>query len=149
MKILLSTYLRMAICLYFLSCMLLCKAQQHSNNGNNGNFKEKKICLDSIFPVNDIMQITVTNLYVSHILTPAQLIRLKAQLEKAKSAGGLLAKPGHIFLHIKMKGTSNSKPGFVYCYTGEINFEGGINKTGQKFLGTFLLPTRINFDNYK
>jgi len=105
--------------------------------------------LDSIFPINDIQSITVTNYSGSHTLTKTELVFLKDQLKQAKFAGGLLVKPGHVSLTIKLKDNSTSKAGFVYAYEGSINFDGGINRLGERFSGTYYLPLSINFDNYK
>lgn len=74
---------------------------------------------------------------------------LKEQLKKATFAGGLLIKPGHITLTIKLKDSTVAKSGFVYASTGNLHFDGGVDKFNQNFSGTFHLPTQLNFDNYK
>jgi len=52
-------------------------------------------------------------------------------------------------LEIKLKENSILNPGFVYASTGAIHFDSGINKFNEKFSGTYYLPTKLNFDNYK
>jgi len=111
--------------------------------------QEKGFLLDSIFPIDNIQSITVTNFTGKHILTAKELTTLKEQLKKAKFAGGLLIKPGHITLTIKLKDNSITKSGFVYASTGSIHFDGGVDKFKKHFTGTFHLPTKLNFDNYK
>ena len=116
--------------------------------------------LNSIFPIDDIESITVTNYHAStlltndtqnesHTLTADELNKLKTQFKGAKFAGGLLVKPGHIMLSVKLKTNSKAKTGSVYAYTGNINFEGATDRNGKKFSGTYYLPLAINFDNYK
>ena len=74
---------------------------------------------------------------------------LKKQLKEAKFAGGLLVKPGHITLSIKLHTKTKAKTGYVYAYEGMVNFDGGVDKTGNNFSGTYYLPLALNFDNYK
>lgn len=116
--------------------------------------------LNSIFPVDDIESITVTNYHASRLLTnntqnasysltKDELNKLKKQLKDAKFAGGLLVKPGHIMLSVKLKENSKAKTGSVYAYKGNINFDGATGRNGNKFSGTYYLPLAINFDNYK
>jgi hypothetical protein len=116
--------------------------------------------LNSIFPIDDIESITVTNYHASklltndtqnqtHTLTTDELNKLKKQLKDAKYAGGLLVKPGHIILTVKLKMDSKAKTGSVYAYKGNINFDGATDRNGNKFSGTYYLPLAINFDNYK
>ena len=112
-------------------------------------YQDKGQVLDSIFPTEDIISIKVTNNNGTHILTTKELTFLKGQLKLAKFAGGLLNKPGHIFLNIKLKDNTFLKTGFVYASTGAIHFDGGINKFKEKFSGTYYLPKKLNFDNYK
>jgi hypothetical protein len=82
-------------------------------------------------------------------LTEKELEVLKEQLKKARFAGGLLLKPGHITLAIKVKDKSTARKGFVYAYERSVNFDDGLNRFGQSFSGTYYLPLLINFDNYK
>jgi hypothetical protein len=82
-------------------------------------------------------------------LTAAELTTLKEHLKKAKFAGGLLIKPGHITLTIKLKNNILVKSGFVYASSGSIHFDEGVDKFKQPFSGTFYLPVKLNFDNYK
>lgn len=110
---------------------------------------DKGELLDSIFPIDNIVSIKVTNNSGTHTLTTKELITLKGLLKKAKFAGGLLVKPGHISLDIKLKDNTIIKSGFVYASTGLIHFNNGIDKFRQRFRGTFYLPTKLNFDNYK
>ncbi|MES2616793.1 MAG: hypothetical protein V4613_02885 [Bacteroidota bacterium] len=110
--------------------------------------KAKEYLLDSIFPTESIVSVTVTNFNGTHKLTTNELITFKEQLKQAKYAGGLLIKPGHITLTIHLKANSVAKPGFVYASTGSIHFEGGVDQFNNHFTGTFYLPTKLNFDNY-
>ncbi|MBC8051446.1 MAG: hypothetical protein H7Y13_00095 [Sphingobacteriaceae bacterium] len=116
--------------------------------------------LNSIFPVDDIESITVTNYHASglltndtqkasYALTEDELNKLKKQFKDAKFAGGLLVKPGDIMLSVKLKATSKAKTGSVYAYKGNINFDRATDRNGNKFSGTYYLPLAINFDNYK
>jgi len=111
--------------------------------------RDKGYLLDSIFPIDDIVSIQVTNFSGTHTLTTKELTALKDQLKQATYSGGLLVKPGHITVSIKLKDDAIAKPGFVYASTGNIHFDGGIDKVKQHFSGTFYLPTQLNFDNYK
>lgn len=111
--------------------------------------QEKGFLLDSIFPINNIVRISVTNYSGTHTLTAKELTILKEQLKKAKFAGGLLIKPGHITLNILLKDNTIIKSGYVYASTGSIHFDGGVDKFKQPFNGSFHLPAKLNFDNYK
>ena len=122
-------------------------AQQPTKSAITNN--DKGHVLDSIFPIQNIVSIKVTNNSGTHILTTEELTVLKRQLKQAKFAGGLLIKPGHILLNIKLKDTTIAKSGFVYASTGAIHFDGGVDKFKQRFSGTFYLPAKLNFDNYK
>lgn len=122
-------------------------ACQPSESANTN--QDKGYLLDSIFPIESIISITVTNFSGTHTLTTKELTTLKEQLKKAKYAGGLLIKPGHITLTIKLKDNTVAKSGFVYASTGSIHFDGGVDQFKQHFTGTFYLPTKLNFDNYK
>ncbi len=110
---------------------------------------DKKELLDSMFPIDNIVSIKVTNYNGTHILSEKELTTLKGLLKRAKFAGGLLVKPGHITLNIKLKDDTTVKSGFVYASTGAIHFDNAIDKFKRKFSGTFYLPTKLNFDNYK
>ena len=112
-------------------------------------FEQKGLLLDSIFPIENIKSITITNNNGIHILSEKELTDLKRVLIKAKYEGGLIIKPGHITLKIELKDNSIIKAGFVYASIGSIHFDYGISKFKQKFSGSFKLPKRINFDNYK
>lgn len=105
--------------------------------------------LDSVFPVEDILSITVANYSGRHVLTKKELGGLKSQLKQAKFAGGLLVKPGHITMVIKLKNTVRARPGFVYATTGAVHFDGGTDRSGKRFSGTWYLPVMVNFDNYR
>jgi hypothetical protein len=107
--------------------------------------KDKGQLLDSIFPIDNILSVKVTNIHGTHILTTKEL----AELKQATFAGGLLIKPGHIILNITLKDNTIVKSGFVYASTGKIHFDGGQDKSKETFSGTFNLLTQLNFDNYK
>ncbi|QEC68974.1 hypothetical protein FRZ67_17275 [Panacibacter ginsenosidivorans] len=105
--------------------------------------------LDSIFPIDNIVTIKVKNYSGIHTLTTKEFTILKEQLKKAKFAGGLLIKPGHIILEVKLKDNTFLSSGLVYASTGAIHFDDATDKNKNKFSGTFYLPTKLNFDNYK
>jgi hypothetical protein len=105
--------------------------------------------LDLIFPIEDIQSITVTNYNGTHALSGNELAALKEQLKKAKFAGGLLVKPGHVTLAIKLQAKTKARAGYVYAYEGMVNFDGGVDKKGSNFSGSYYLPLSVNFDNYK
>ncbi|AEV97454.1 hypothetical protein A4D02_35750 [Niastella koreensis] len=135
--------------LIFLSVCHSAFSQQKDKPNAYYQSVQNRHSLDSIFPVDDIQSITVTNYNGTHALTKDKLTFLKGQLKKAKFAGGLLLKPGHITLTIKLKANSKAKTGYVYAYKGNINFDAAIDKHGNNFSGTYYLPLAINFDNYK
>jgi hypothetical protein len=134
----------------FIMCLLAltCLSQQAKPNKYYTAIKQTQT-LDSIFPVDDILSITVTNYYGTHKLTRTELSVLKEQLKQAKFAGGLIVKPGHISLKITLKDNTTAKPGFVYAYEGSIHFDGGINRFNKHFSASYYLPVSLNFDNYK
>ncbi len=105
--------------------------------------------LDSIFPVDNIKQIKVTNIHGTYVLTSTELLSLKEKLKKAKFAGALWEKPGHIILEIKLKDNATIKSGLTYASTGLIFFDNGIDKFKENFSGTFILPDKLNFDDYQ
>lgn len=107
------------------------------------------IKLDSIFPVDDIISVKVRNNYGEHTLTVNELAKLKTLLKQATSAGGLVIKPGHIILSVKLKNNSIAKPGLAYASTGSVHFDGATSRNGQIFSNTFKLPAQLNFDNYR
>jgi hypothetical protein len=111
--------------------------------------KHRGQLLNSLFPIADIVSIKVTNNSGTYLLTTKELRLLKEKLQEARFAGGLLIKPGHILLAIKLAGHTAARPGFVYGSTGAIHFDGGVDELGQRFSGTFNLPTKLNFDNYR
>ncbi len=102
--------------------------------------------LNEIFPIKDIIEIKVTNYSGQHILKGKELLNIKSQIGTAKYTGGLLVKPGHILLNIKLKG--NKDGGYVYAENDLINFDTGKNLKGQNFSGSFRLNKSINFDNF-
>lgn len=132
------------ICILLVAMFFACQPSESANTR-----QDKGYLLDSIFPIESILSITVTNFSGIHTLTTKELTTVKEQLIKAKYAGGLLIKPGHITLTIKLKDNSVAKSGFVYASTGSIHFDGGLDQFKQPFTGTFYLPTKLNFDNYK
>jgi hypothetical protein len=139
--------------LTFGMCFLAFISLAQQNSKPNERFarldSKKAHILNSIFPVDDIVSITVTNYNGIHKLTPKELAFLKEQLKKAKWAGGLLVKPGHITMRMQLKTNTAAKIGEVYPTQGSIHFEGAVNKFGEPFMGTYHLPLAVNFDNYK
>lgn len=103
----------------------------------------------SIFPVEDIQSITVSNNSGKHTLTTKELTFLKEQLIAARYGGGLLVKPGHISLSIKLRAGSKAKLTSAYAYTGIVNFNFGTDRFGKRLYGTYYLPLAVNFDNYR
>ncbi|MBK9106624.1 MAG: hypothetical protein IPL92_19215 [Saprospiraceae bacterium] len=132
-----------------LSATLCAFSQQKSKPNPEYNAVSNVLRLDSIFPIDDIKSITVSNNSGTHTLTQEELVLLKEQLKEAKSSGSLSVKPGHITLSIELQTKTKAKPGWVYAYTGIVNFDGGTDKYGKGFSATFYLPLDINFDNYK
>lgn len=142
----------LTVCILGFLLLIACTERSpeiHNQRASEIHNQENKYLLDSIFPIDNILSITVTNYNGEHTLLEEELTTLKEQLKNAKFAGGLLIKPGHITLTIKLKDTSIAKSGFVYASTGSIHFDGGVDKFKQHFSGTFHLPTKLNFDNYK
>lgn len=133
----------------FISLSISAYSQQKSKPNKYYSYVIGKQSLDSIFPIDNIQLITVTNNNGSHTLTERELVVLKEQLRQAKFAGGLLVKPGHIILSIKLRPNSKGKSGYVYAYNGMINFDGATDRFGKGFSGSYYLPLNINFDNYK
>jgi len=109
----------------------------------------KNLLLPAIFPVDSITTITIDNVSGIHTLSTVELANLKALMKKATFAGGLLVKPTHIILKITLKQRSLAKPGFTYCNTGAVHFDNGRDRRGNPFFGTFTLPEKLNFDNYR
>lgn len=142
----------LSVCMLSFLLLIACTGKSpdiHHQSESNMNNQESNYLLDSIFPIDNILSITVKNTSGEHTLKEIELKTLKEQLKKAKFAGGLLIKPGHLTLKVKLKDTSIAKPGFVYASTGSIHFDGGVDKFNQHFSGTFHLPTQLNFENYK
>ena len=110
-------------------------------------FKSHSYLLSSVFPIDDIVGVTVENFRGKHKLTSAELSYLKQQLKSARAFGGLEEKPGHIILHIVLKSSSKVKLGYTYGSTGSIHFERAV-LNGKSFAGTYFLPVDLNFDNY-
>jgi hypothetical protein len=131
--------------------MLSISAFSQQDNKPNKYYKSVVAAqsLDAVIPVDDIQSITVTNYSGTHTLTKKELTVLKKQLKQAKFAVGLLVKPGHVTLSIKLQTNSKAKTGYVYAYEGMVNFDEGVDKSGKRFTGTYYLPSSINFDNYK
>ena len=102
--------------------------------------------LNEIFPIKDIIEIKVTNYSGQYVLNGDELLDIKSQIGTSKYTGGLLVKPGHIFLKFKLKG--NKDGGYVYVKNDLINFDIGKNLKGQNFSGSFRLNKSINFDNF-
>ena len=127
----------------------LCSISQQSKPNTEYNTVRNVLRLDSIFPIDDIKSIIVSNNSGTHTLTKDELVVLKEQLKEAKSSGSLSLKPGHITLSIELQTNTKAKPGWVYAYTGTVNFDGGTDKYGKAINATFYLPLDINFDNYK
>ncbi len=130
-------------------CLLTIATFAQSDAKLTLRYKDKGFSLDSIFPIDNIKSIKVKNNSGTHLLTAKELTVFKTQLKQAKFAGGLLVKPGHIFLQIKLKDEKVIKPGYVYASTGSIHFDEGVDKFKETFSGTFDLPTKFNFDKYK
>ena len=102
------------------------------------------IKLDSLFAIDNISKVMVTNFYGTHTLTDKELKGFKDQLKGAKSRGGLEVKPGHISIELHLNDST-----IVYAYgsTGQIHFDGGGFSNG--FSASFNLPEELNYDNYR
>ena len=104
--------------------------------------------LGEILPVDSILGITVTNYSGRHKLSPDELNILKTELKNASFAGGLLIKPNHTQIKFQFKSKTSITLGQVYGSLGQIHFEGILNDKSA-IDGTFILPSKINFDSYK
>jgi hypothetical protein len=111
--------------------------------------KNVKRSLNEIFNIESIQSVRITNINGKHQLTLKELKHLKECLNLAKPIGGLIEKPGHIFLEIKLKENKIVKLGYVYASKQTIHFENGIDKNDQEFTGSYRMPKGFNFDNYK
>ncbi len=107
-----------------------------------------KIRLATIFPVDSITKIRVSNFTGTHSLSENELAKLKALLKNAVIVG-LTAKPGHITLEITLTENCLANPGFTYVTSSGLHFENAKDRLGQPFQGTVILPEIINFDNYR
>ena len=105
--------------------------------------------LSEIFNIEDIQSVKVRNINGKHQLTLKELKHLKKCLKAAKPIGGLIEKPGHIFLEIKLKENKVVRLGYVYASKQSIHFENGIDKNDQEFTGSYRMPKGFNFDSYK
>ena len=105
--------------------------------------------LDAIFPIENILSITVRNIHGKYQLTNKELSSLKSELKLAKYTGGLLEKPGHVFLEIKLKKTKFTKSGYVYASKGYIHFDKGTDFYNKQFSGSYELPNKFDFDKFK
>ena len=105
--------------------------------------------LTEVFPIENIESVIITNINGKHKMTSAELGHLKKNLKLAKYSGGLLEKPGHIFLEIKLKKTKSVVLGYVYASKNYIHFDKGIDKNNIEFTGSYKMPAKFNFDSYK
>jgi hypothetical protein len=105
---------------------------------------KKSQSLNDIFPIKDIIEIKVTNYSGQYILNSKELLDVKTRIGISKYKGGLLVKPSHIFLKIKLK--ENKDAGNIYIVNDLINFDSGKNRKGEYFSGSFKLNKSINFD---
>jgi hypothetical protein len=115
----------------------------------NPYWNAQGVLLNAMFPVDEIVSVTVTNFSGRYTLTNSELAAFKATLKKATYAGGLIEKPGHITLEISLASGSPVKTGFVYASKGTIHFDGATDQAGVRFSASFYLPVLVNFDNYK
>ena len=135
-----KTYLILIIAIFHLSFITPCyKFEQ--------DYKTKMLA--DVFPIENIQSVTITNINGKHKLTSTELKHLKKNLKLAKYTGGLLEKPGHIFLLIKLKETKNVVLGYVYASKNYIHFDNGVDKNNNEFTGSYKLPEKFNFDSYK
>ncbi|WP_152561014.1 hypothetical protein [Flavobacterium sp. ASV13] len=104
--------------------------------------------LGEVFPIEKIESVIITNINGKHQMTSVELEHLKKNLKLAKYSGGLLEKPGHIFLEIKLKRTKNVVLGYVYASKNYIHFDKGIDKNNREFTGSYKMPAKFNFDSY-
>ncbi len=107
---------------------------------------KKNQSLNDIFPIKDIVEIKVTNYSGQYILKSKELLAVKTQIGMSRYAGGLLVKPGHLILKIRLK--SNKDGGYIYVKNNLLNFDNGVNLKGEKFSGSFKLNKSINFENF-
>ncbi|SHI67376.1 hypothetical protein [Flavobacterium terrae] len=105
--------------------------------------------LNDIFPIDNIESVMIENINGKHQLTKKELESLKKNLKLAKYAGGLIEKPGHIYLKFKLKQTKNVVLGYAYASRNYIHFENEIDKNNKQFTGSYKMPEKFNFDSYK
>ncbi len=101
------------------------------------------VLLDSIFRVDDISAITIKFENSKHKLNHTELTEFKKMLKQSSSAGGLQAKPGHVFLELTFKDGSQC---MVYGTRGLVNFDTGLDRWNNHFKGSFALPQEIDLD---
>ena len=107
---------------------------------------KKDQTLNEIFPIKDIIEIKISNLYGNYVLNGKDYIEIKSLIGNAKYQGGLHLKLGHVLLTITLKGKQSG--GYIYVNDDLINFENGHNLKGEHFSGSFKLNKKINFDNF-
>ena len=108
-----------------------------------------KRTLNEIFDIESIQSVKIININGKHQLTLKELKHLKECLKVAKPIGGLVEKPGHIFLEIKLKENKIVHLDYVYASKQIIHFDNGIDKNNQEFKGSYRMPKGFNFDSYK
>ena len=140
---------KIVLLVVWLCTSLLAFSQRTAKPNSAYRSVHNQYSLEAVIPVDSIQSITVANDKGTYILINVELAFLKAQLIEAKYAGGLLLKPGHIRLVISVMGHSTTDTVQEYSYTGNINFDGVLDKNGHRFSGTFYLPLAINFDQYR
>ncbi len=112
-------------------------------------YVEENIKLGAIYPINKITKITIRNDWrKNYTLTKLELEQMKKTLLKATSNGGLLSKPGHLFMEIEFEKPDIRTKDYIYMYSGSIHFDTGIDNKGKRFCGSFNLPKSINFEKF-
>lgn len=112
-------------------------------------YPKKGTSLGSYYNVDNIVAVEVINEWKNskNILTGNKLHEFKKIMKTSVYRIGLETKPGHIFVNVKFKGEKKFSDDFIYV-DGGINFDYGINKKGEKFVGTFRPSKKVNFEKY-
>jgi len=111
--------------------------------------RRKGKTLADAFPVENIVSVKITNIHGRHHLTSKEMSEFKKQLGAASYSGGLLEKPGHIFLEFTLKNTGGSRTTNVYASNNYIHFDKSFGRDNAEFSGSYKLTAGFDFDQYK
>jgi len=109
--------------------------------GNEQRFP-KKTLLDSIFPMDEFVDIRVTDKQGDYFLSNKQITYLIKNLKLSSYMGGLSVKP-ELQVHFLTKKNKTEKQQ-IYLSKTAIHFDIGVDRWGNKFQGSFNMP--MTFD---